>query len=1033
MNGTITDGNGNYSLGTANANAKISFSFIGYQTQVLNIDGKTSINVTLVPDATELQEVQIVAQSTIADNGFLAVSKKEQVGAVQTIDLSEMVESANTSAAEALQGRVAGADIVMGSGDPGSGIQIQIRGSTSLFGNSKPLIVLDGVPYSTDGLDDFDFGSSSVEEYSSLIDIPVEDIRSISILKDAASAAVYGARAANGVVIISTKRGKRGKPRVEITSKLSLNTPPQQIPMLSGDQYSTMMLEALFNANNGLNIVPPVELSYDPTYEYYHEYAQNTNWIDEVTKTGTSQTYNIAVSGGGDKSRFRISTGYTDEKGTTIGTDLNRLNTNLNLDYDISRRIRFSADLKYSHTENQYNYTNIRSMAYIKSPNMSVYVRDSLGNPTDVFFSPRENFQGSGNEYFNPVAMGTEGYGRTYSERLLPKVQLRFNFTPSLYLVSYAALDINNKETRSFKPQIAVGTAWHNDATNVAAHNDGKRSEIQHQTKLIFSRELPFNILEGVLGSTGNENRIQKLSVVTSFNMEMVNSESFRGSSSNTASPYLQNYSVPSRLNNISMGHSQFRSVSVLSSGNYSILGRYLFSGTVRTESSSRFGDNVRWGVFPSYAVGWIISSEPFMSGMNWLDFLKVRYSYGINGWMPGSGTSFYSRYSQATDYMYMIAIRPENIELTNLRWEETTQRNLGIEMTVLDDLLNMEFDIYSKHTADHIISNYSLPESVGFGKLEYGNYASLSNRGWEFAMNWNLFRKNEKFRSAVYFNIARNQNIVDHMPENFSLEQGNPLKNGSYVRKIEIGKPVGSFYGYEFLGVFPNDDSNLLYDDEGNILYESDGLTPKRLRFENSSGYIFKGGDAIYADKNGDGVINELDVVYLGNAKADFSGGLGGNIYYKNFYLKAHMSYRIGHSIFNQTRMNTENMYNKNNQSVAVLRRWRKPGDEAEIPRALYQTGYNYLGSDRFIEDGTYMRISNVSIGYNLSRDLAKRLRANSAKAYITIYNPYIFTNYTGQDPEVGVNYKSPFDIGVDNARTPRPIRIILGLDIKL
>lgn len=1035
VNGVITDFNGNYIIEVRDVNTMIKFSFIGYATHTETYTGATKeFNVVLKPETLTLDAVNIVAErNTDYDDGFMAISKENQVTAVSRIDMKDVATESISNIGEALQGQVSGVDVSMGSGDPGAGLQIKIRGTTSLSGTSaEPLIILNGMPLETD-LSDFDFGTDDLQDYSSLLDVPVEDIMDIQILKDAASAAVYGAKAANGVIIIKTKRGQKGKPRVEMTYNNTTRLKPQQIPMLNGDQYSTMMLEAMFNANNYNAIDMPEELSYDPNYEFFNEYSQNTDWVDAISRIGQRNNVNLAVSGGGEFSRYRLSTTYNNEKGTVIGSNLNSISTTLNFDSDISDKLRVSTDFTYSHVNNdkshdyKINNNTVRGMAYKKAPNMAIYEMDEDGNTTDVYFSPETNYQGSGYNYFNPVAMGNEAVNNIVTERVRSAINLKYDIIKGLRYTGYAVFDVNNFETRKFLPQIVVGTDYFSDNTNKAGRSDGKRYNFQHRSQVNYGKTFRADAIANLLGAEGSP--VQTISVVGAYSMNVKNSVSTSNSSMRTASSFIKNSSTPSPITSLTAGLGRYRRVAFTGSAHYKLLNRYLFNGTVRSEATSKLSAEHQWKNFYAFGVGWILTEENYLRDLDWLEFWKLRYSYGQNGNLPDNSAVYNSNYSSSDNYLSMPAMVPTNMQLNTLTYEITEQYNLGTEFRIAG--INFEFELYKKVSNDIITKNLQIPSNTGYSTLAYGNGASIKNSGWEFNTSGDIL-KNQDFRISYYFNVSENQNEVLKLPDGYDETVGNPATNGSYVRQVQSGKPVGSFFGYKFKGVYAYDDDNMVRNGAGDVIYELDGVTPRRYTFNEQDGYLFKGGDAIYEDVNKDGVINSLDVVYIGDANADFYGGFGFNFFYKNWSVRTSFNYSIGNDVINAVRMNTENMYNKNNQSVSALRRWRKPGDITDMPRALFDEGYNWLGSDRFVEDASYLRLKTVKLSYRFDKGQLRNVGISELNLFTTAYNLLTFTKYSGQDPNVGFSRADPWAIGTDNARTPPSVSFIFGFNLK-
>jgi hypothetical protein len=375
-----------------------------------------------------------------------------------------------------------------------------------------------------------------------------------------------------------------------------------------------------------------------------------------------------------------------------------------------------------------------------------------------------------------------------------------------------------------------------------------------------------------------------------------------------------------------------------------------------------------------------------------------------------------------------MAVVVPTNLQLDNFRWEKNSQVNWGLDLSAFKNYLEFHFDVYSQKSKDLIWENLSLPSTSGFPRITR-NWGSMDNRGWELMFVTDIIRK-EKLKLDVNFNIAHNENKITEIPENFDFEFGSEANNGQYARRAVAGHPIGSFYGFKYLGVYPTDADAVAHDGDGNVIYDMAG-DPLYMRYGNADGYRFRGGDAIYQDINYDGLINELDIVKLGDSNPRFLGGFGSKAVWGNFIATLFFHYRLGQDIVNRTKINNENMYYRNNQSVSVLNRWRRQGDITDIPRALYNQGYNYLGSDRFVEDASFVRFKSASISYSF-RNFANRIRLKDLKLHFMVYNLYTWTSYTGVDPEVPMFSNDPFFIGEDKADTPPPMSFIFSIHIK-
>jgi TonB-linked SusC/RagA family outer membrane protein len=1027
VSSTTTDMNGNYALKIVDPTDKIVISFIGYTSFSEPLNNRTLINVALKSSVIELGAVEVVAKSK-TNSGFMAIDDRDLTSAVAKINTDELEGIPVTSADEAIQGRLAGVDVVSTSGDPGAGMSIRIRGTSSLTANSDPLIVIDGIPSSIDVSDNFDFGSADEQSYSQLLNIPIGDIKEITVLKDAAATAVWGAQASNGVLMITTKRGSKStRPQISISAKGTVTQQPAAIPMLSGPQYTTLMLESYMNAKGyPLNTSSQLEFSNDPNDPYYYyNYGQNTNWINEISQLGFTQAYNVAVSGGGDKTKYRASVDLNNQKGTTIGTALKRVTSRVNLDYDISNRLHFRADVAYSHSNNDRNYVNssdnadnVRKMAYYKMPNMSVYEYDSNGNITSNYFTPTSNYQGTYPGTYNPVALAKLGKNNIQTNNVQPTATIRYQPLSSLTLTSDISLNVTSTKVNMFLPREATGVAPLSLYANAATETEKDELKTISISKLVYAPNL------------GEKHSLINLLM---YEMDAYHYDYNGDYSPNTASSELQDlstytYSYYSTSKSIG-GNS--RSVAALAQSQYKLLDRYIVSGSIRMDGSSKFGSKRRYGIFPSVSARWRISGEPFLKDVKKINELSFRGSYGISGNTPSGLYNYMSTYGTGTySYLGQSTVYPTSIQLNNYRWEKILQSNLGFELQMFDNKLSVDFDWYRKRSKDMLMDDLSISSLSGFSTMDI-NAATMDNQGIEISVSTTLVKKKD-FSARFAFNISQNKNMVRKVSKFFPTTSGSYSTNGSYYISVENNTPFGSFYGYKYKGVYKDEDATIAIDKYGNKIYDAKGNPLYMKFFAKSTAYQFQPGDAIYEDINHDGSIDGSDVVLLGNSNPKFSGGFGPTITYKNFALIVFFHFREGYDIINRTKMNLESMYTANNQSTAVLRRWRQDGDETDVPRALYKTGYNYLGSDRFVEDGSFLRFKYITVSYNFKTNFQK-IGVKRMSAYCTLNNLYTWTKYTGQDPEVAVKSTSSnrWAIGYDDSLTPPSLGLTFGLDL--
>lgn len=1046
----ITDMDGNYSMRVeTRAGDNLVATYTGMKKTTVPVKGKMTINIVMQDETVMLEGATIIGSKRV-NNGMMDINERDLTTAMSRISMSELEDGMSAPSVEdALQGRIAGLDIAASSGDPGAGMSIRIRGTTSMTGSSQPLIVVDGFPYDVSVDDDFDFATADEEEYSQLLNVAPDDIKEITVLKDAAATALYGSKAANGVLMITTKRGTVSKPRISYTFKGTVITRPHGIETLSGDEYTTMIQEAQMNSGKIYDPTVDPEFAYDVNQPYYfYNYGANTNWYDEVTRTGFSQDHTASISGGGEKAQYRASIGYYNANSIVIGTGLDRINARLNVDYNISKQLKFSASMAYTRTDDRKNYItyfstsqNATSMAFIRMPNMSVYEYNEIGLWTGNFFTPEESPQGKWNPssstggVYNPVAMAKDGYFQTLSNNVVSNLSLIWRPLAWMRYQSDFSLNVSNNKKNAFLPQTATGRPWNEATVNRADDRDGEAFTIYTMNKVVFTPDL------------GKKHSFQGLLALTTSDKRSTN---FRLTGGNLASPYLKDPSIPSRVTGASYLTSsttlqQERSVGLMGSIQYSLLDRYIVNTTARYDGNSRFGKENRWGLFPSVSLRWRLSGEPFMKAWKkkWLDELSLRASYGLNGSSPKTNNNYthislYDSYEYS--YLGETGVYPANLELSNLKWQTTTQINVGLNFAAFKNRLNIDAEVYRKRSKDQYFQNLSLPSTTGFSKTDV-NSGSMENKGFEISINTVPYRS-KTWNISFNINLARNINSILDVPDQYPMQKGVLTTNGQYVRRFELGQPIGAIYGFRYKGVYLNDDQTIARDANGNKIYSYDASgkrTPVQMRFAYPTiDYQFKAGDAIYEDINHDGNIDHQDVVYLGNANPILTGGFGPSIRYKSISVSAFFNFRYGNKVINKMGMSLQNMSSYNNQSKAVLRRWRHPYEDEStapsdlLPRAVYgsKNAYNYLGSDRFVEDGSFLRFKTLTVKYTFNKKQLQKTFLQSCSVWTTLSNLYVWTNYSGMDPEIALT-GGAFRMGEDNSRIPRSFTAMLGMSV--
>ena len=1081
VNATITDINGNFNMTIKNPKNKLVVTFVGCKPYSTVIGSRTSFNITLKSE-TALKEVTVVAKSRFRGNG-LSIPKNEVSVATQTMNMINVEGLSFTSADEALQGQIAGLDIVANSGNLGAGTTMRMRGVTTINGSSEPLIVVDGNIMDVPDAKDVDFSTATEETYSSLLSINVNDIESIDVMKDAAATAIWGSRGANGVISIKTKRGSRGKIRVDYSYSLQGTWQPSGYNLLTGDEYTMLMKEELYNPTQNPSATTNInELNYNKSWAEYNNWNDNTDWVKAVTQTGWNQSHYLTINGGGEKASFRVSAGYDHQTGTIIKQVLDRFSTRLALDYYVSDRIKFSTTFPLTYTKNQRNYgNNILGKALAMAPNMSIYREDAngvdgneyyimlpQGNSTQPGYSSEE--LKSVRDLGNPVAIANLAWDNESTYRITPEFKLNYYLLGTddrktkLDYEGLVYLDVYSKSNPVYYPGTLNTNGWQDDNYNIYTMYDYNSLAFTTRHQLIFTPKFKTDDL--YLTMLGR----WEMTSGNSYDQKVVEKNLPKGVNSST---------VDGQLREMYTSNGQWRSMSAIYSAHLSYKTRYSVDFTVRADGTTKFGDKNKWGYFPGVSARWNISDEPWMKwSRKVLSMLSFRPSWGVNGRQPDREYLQYSKYASGSVYGNGTNNLPvtvvDGLQLSNLKWERTSSWNLGANLGLFNDMIEADFNYYYKKTSDLLNKNVSISSQTGFTSVVWSNIGAMQNHGWELNIQGNKIIKAGKFSMDASFNISQNfnkitemdQTVLDGINEDWTADS-----RGKYFKRVQIGNALGSIFGLRNKGVYQytydyltnlrrqgfamdgdkripisnNEDlvnyinnvflpsgktAPIALNKEGKVITGYDG-TPLRMTYNSNNGsqtYKFDGGDTMYEDVNHDGTINALDMVYLGNSNPKFSGGFGFTFRYSNWSLRTNFVYRTGFKVINAARMGLEKMYDTTNQSSAVNWRWRKNGDVTEIPRALYNAGYNWLGSDRYVEDASFLRFSYVSLTYNVPKKILSRIGLERLRFDLNAQNILVFSNYSGTDPE---HATSGWNFAWDGSQTPRSKSITLRVNI--
>jgi TonB-dependent starch-binding outer membrane protein SusC len=985
--GTITDIDGQYNLDVAPGNYIFSVRFVGYVSSQRNISivsGETlTLDWELTPDVTELEELVVV--------GYGVQQKSVVTGAISGVRSKDLANMPVTRLEQALQGRTSGVTIAASSGQPGAGSTVRVRGTTTI-NNSDPLYVVDGIPVDVGGIDYLN----------------AADIESIEVLKDAASAAIYGARAANGVIIVTTKKGVSGDMRVNYHAYLGTQAPAKKLDLLNATEYATLRNESMTNA--GLS----------PIFENPQALGEGTDWQSTIfNNNAIIQNHELSISGGNDRSTYYFSFGYLDQEGI-VATEISqykRLNLRLNATHQVNKWLKFGNNFGYSHIKSKGSLnTNsefggplgsainldpvtpkiITDPEIVNAPPYSnqAVVRDADGNPYGI--SPYV-----GQELSNPLAyiatrLGNYGWsdnfvGNVYAE-IEPIKGLRFrsdlgsklsfwgneNFTPIHYLNAASSV-LNNSYSRGSNQ----GFSWNFE--NTASYT--KKIGMHDFTALVGTSAYVSN-------SRGVSAVYNNLPVNTfeeaSMNFGVVDADKLGGG---WESPDHRIASVFGRLN-------------------YNYSEKYMFTGILRRDGSSRFGSNNKFGYFPSASIGWNVSREAFWPENDYVNYLKIRGSYGVTGNDQIGDFQYLSTVGSGRNYTfsydnYLIGYSPNAPSNPDLKWEETSQLNIGFEATLFTDF-RIVFDLYDKRTIG-MLQPIVLPSYVGAAGSPTGNVASMTNKGFEIELSYRT--QINELALELKGNASYLQNEITDLGT-VQYRTGANFHNSSYeISRLAVGQPIGSFYGFEILGVFQSLGEIQKYSSADGTLIQP-GAKP---------------GDFKYADLNGDGKIDADDRSFIGDPTPTWSYGFTVSAGFKNFDLLIFGQGVAGNEIFNGLRRLD---IPAANWTTDALNRWQGVGTSNDYPRLVQaDPNKNFSNPSTFhLTNGAYFRVKTIQLGYTVPRAYSQKIGLQQLRLYVGANNLFTVTQYKGYDPEIGGS-----SFGIDRGYYPQARSFMAGINVNI
>lgn len=967
---TSTDAQGKFQISAA-ANATLVFSHAGFASQEITLNNRTAIDVTLALSDQNLDQVVVV--------GYGTARKGDITGSISSVSGKDLKAVPAASLSQALAGRAAGVRVSTSSNMPGGGISIRIRGGNSIQGGNEPLYVVDGYPlYNENGPA-----------------INPNDIESVEILKDASATAIYGSRGANGVVIITTKRGKAGRNQIQFESYYGIQKIRKKIPMLNAEQLATVINEGVANVNkdNQGNAGFPKPLPF--TEEQIKGFGAGTDWQDEIFREAPIQNYQLTFSGGTDKSQYAVSGNYFDQQGIVINTGFSRGSVRLNLDQEINKRLKLSVSATISRTKGTLVNTDGDGGAgagvVYGALNFSPTV--PVRNPDGTYTL---NNRSGGILISNPVAMANESWNTNVATRAIGNATLEFKIMEGLYIKTLLGTNMRYEKSSTYLPRtIYSGVANNGTASIYNAQN----AEWLNENTISYRKTIA---------------DVHRINAVIGYTFQNGNYEDVRANAQNFANDILlyNNLGTAQQTNTGASNKNEWMLQSWIARINYDYDGKYLLTLTGRRDGSSRFGTGNKYAFFPSGSVAWRISNESFMSSISAINDLKIRASYGLTGNQEiGQFQSLGALGTQNYNFGNTLSVgyAPNRVGNPNLKWESTAQMDFGLDLSLFKNRIQITADWYEKRTRD-LLYNVSLPITTGFS-TSLQNVGKVKNTGVELTLNTINFAGKD-FEWSTSFNIAWNKNeILDLGNVTGDIPVGGAsghlqLANSGILR---VGAPVGVFFGLITDGIFQNTEE-----------------------IAKSAQKNAKPGERRYKDVKADGVINSSDRVILGKAQPDYIYGFTNNFSYKGIDLAVFLQGVYGNSIFNINRFEQESMTGVSNQSTAVLDRWTPTNPSQTIPRAA-SVGQPYQVTSRQVEDGSYLRLRNIQLGYNLPGKWLKAAGLTAVRLYLSGQNLWTQTDYSGYDPEVSRFNQETLSQGIDYGSYPANKAILVGLNITL
>lgn len=1001
-NGIVTDFDGAFSL-SVSSKATLQVSFIGYKTEEVAVAGKTTLNIVLKEDTEMLDEVVVV--------GYGQMKRSDLTGSVVSVSSDAISKSVTTSLDQVLQGRAAGVQVQANSGMPGASSSIRIRGINSLNASNEPIFVIDGVIID---------GSSGSGSDNPLASINPSDIVSMDVLKDASATAIYGARAANGVIMITTKRGQKGEASVTYDGYVGWQEMPKKLDMLNLREYAEHKNVRAGKDYSGSSwgIVEP-----DNTFIRPDMLGEGTDWQDEMFSKALMTSHNLSVTGGTDKNTYSLGAGYLNQDGIAIGSGFKRLTLRGSFDSQVKSYLKMGVNFNFNNSEQilTVDDNSLIATALKQTPNVAVR------NPDGSFDGPDTD------EYVqnNPVALAMINENSNEKMGIRANTYAEITFMKGLTYKTELSFDYGVTNTYKFNPSYVFGALV--NETREGTFSKSYNKYWNWRNVINYANTFGAHSINAMLGQEMQKSQWEYLM------------GSRKGYISNTATD-LTLGDATTATNNGNSGMSSI--MSYFGRLFYSYDDKYLLTFTLRRDGSSKFYKDNRWGWFPSAALAWKISNENFLKDNEVINNLKLRLGWGSVGNQNVTDNAYLATYSSVAT-IWGTGLLASNTPNPDLKWETTNSSNIGLDLNLFDNRIEFIADLYYKKT-NNLLLQVPLPAYVGTAgngsaASPWKNIGSLENKGIELTLNTvNIDTKGFQWRSNLVFSLNRNK-VLSLDTESSVIDK--TVTSGStttIITRTAVGEPIGQFYGYKVIGRFEKATDFYYKDAEGNIKATA---LPEDMEIGKNGVWI---GDYMFKDVNNDGVINEEDRTYIGNPNPDFTFGFGNSFSYKGFDLNIFLSGSYGNEVVNWGRTQLENPRENTNLLKSALDyaklelidpnggdtydNVRISGGDPLMPRMASSSASNvsnYRFSDRFVEDGSYLRIQSISFGYTFPKKWMNKIKLENLRLYCNMQNVYTFSKYKGYDPEIGSTNQDALLTGFDNYRYPSPRIYTFGLNV--